>query len=72
MIYTYLNNSFVEEDKAFLHVSDLSIQRGYGIFDFFRVMDSYPLFIEDYSSFIRSAKEMHLNIHMSRHSSRNI
>ncbi|MBX2962242.1 MAG: aminotransferase class IV family protein [Cyclobacteriaceae bacterium] len=63
MIYTYLNNSFVEEDKAFLHVSDLSIQRGYGIFDFFRVMDSYPLFIEDYLERLYvSAKEMHLNI----------
>lgn len=62
-MYTFLNDSFVPDDKAFLHVSDLSIQRGYGIFDFFRVMDNYPLFIEDYLERLYvSAKEMHLKV----------
>jgi D-alanine transaminase/branched-chain amino acid aminotransferase len=62
-MYTYLNDTFVPEEKAFLHVSDLAIQRGYGIFDFFRVIDNYPLFIEDYlERLYHSAAEMHLAI----------
>ncbi len=62
-MYTFLNDSFVDDSKAFLHVSDLSIQRGYGVFDFFRVMDNYPLFIEDYLERLYvSAKEMHLKV----------
>jgi len=62
-MYTFLNDAFVPEDKAYLHISDLAIQRGYGIFDFFRVMDNYPLFIEDYLERLYvSAKEMHLKV----------
>ena len=36
-MYTYLQNQIVPEEKAFLHIRDLSVQRGYGIFDFFKV-----------------------------------
>lgn len=62
-MYAYLNDTFVPEEKAVLHISDLAIQRGYGIFDFFRVMNNYPLFIEDYlERLYTSAEEMHLNI----------
>lgn len=62
-MYTYLNDSFVPEEKAFLHISDLAIQRGYGIFDFFRVINNYPLFIDDYlDRLFVSAQEMHLKI----------
>lgn len=31
----FINNQFVEESKATLGITDLSIQRGYGVFDFF-------------------------------------
>jgi branched-chain amino acid aminotransferase len=62
-MYTYLNDAFVPEENAYLHVSDLAIQRGYGIFDFFRVIDNYPLFIEDYLERLYfSSAEMHLTI----------
>lgn len=72
-MYTYLNDSFVPEEKAFLHISDLAIQRGYGIFDFFRVINNYPLFIEDYlERLFVSAREMHLNIPCSSDTLREI
>ncbi len=60
-MYVYLNDRLVESEKAVLHISDLAIQRGYGIFDFFRVRDHVPLFVEDHlDRFIRSANMMHL------------
>jgi branched-chain amino acid aminotransferase len=60
-MYVYLNDRLVESEKAVLHISDLAIQRGYGIFDFFRVRDHVPLFVEDHlDRFIRSANIMHL------------
>ena len=38
-MWTFLNQEFVENGQAVLHVSDLSVQRGYGVFDFFRHRD---------------------------------
>jgi branched-chain amino acid aminotransferase len=61
-MYVYLNDQFVEADKASLHISDLAIQRGYGIFDFFRVRDNVLLYVEDHlQRFIHSAELMHLS-----------
>ncbi len=45
-MWAFINNQFVEAEKAVLPVSDLSIQRGYGVFDFFRTVDNVPLFID--------------------------
>ncbi len=60
-MHIFLNAEFVEADKATLHVSDLAIQRGYGIFDFFRVRNNVLLFVEDHlDRFLHSAKLMHL------------
>ncbi|MDB5191752.1 MAG: hypothetical protein JWQ96_1315 [Segetibacter sp.] len=44
----YINNTFINEEEASLHVSDLSIQRGYAVFDYFRIRDNVPLFLDDY------------------------
>lgn len=42
-------------------VTDLGVQRGYGIFDFLRVTDHVPLFQDDHlERFFNSAKEMRL------------
>ena len=58
-----LNDRFVENNEAVLHVSDLSMQRGYGIFDFFRTVNGMPLFIEDhFNRFYTSAEAMHLPV----------
>jgi len=61
-MYVYLNDQFTEQEKASLHISDLAIQRGYGIFDFFRVRDNVLLYVNDHlDRFIRSASIMHLS-----------
>ena len=66
-MYVFVQNQFVESEKAVLHVSDLAIQRGYGIFDFFRVRDNVLLFVEDHlDRFLRSAAIMHLQPLLSK------
>ena len=62
-MYTYLQNKIVPAEKAFLHVRDLSILRGYGVFDFFKIKDGHPFFLNDYlERFYNSAKIMHLTV----------
>lgn len=58
----YINNGFIKAENAMLHVGDLAIQRGYAAFDFLRVLDNKPLFIDDYiDRFFRSAATMRLH-----------
>jgi len=65
--WTFLNDQFVPEEKAFLHFRDLSIQRGYGVFDFFKVLNSTPVFLEDHlNRFYFSAEQMRLNIEYAK------
>ena len=69
----YLNDQFVKNEEAVLHVSDLSMQRGYAIFDYFRTVNAVPLFMEDHlDRFYTSADAMHLDICKSREEIRNI
>ncbi|MFN0291165.1 aminotransferase class IV [Pedobacter helvus] len=65
--YTYVNGEIVLESEAKLLVTDLAVQRGYGIFDFLKLVNGKPIFIEDYfNRFYNSAKEMNLNIGLDR------
>ncbi len=65
--WTFLNDQFVPEEKAFLHFRDLSIQRGYGVFDFFKVLNSTPVFLEDHlNRFYFSAEQIRLNIEYAK------
>lgn len=65
--WTFLNEEFVEEEKAVLHHRDLSFQRGYGLFDFFRLIGNDPLFLDDHlDRFYFSASEMRLPVPVSR------
>lgn len=60
--YDFVNDSFIDSAKASLHVSDLSIQRGYGIFDFFKTINNKPIFLQDHlERFYNSAAKMHLH-----------
>lgn len=60
-LYVSINNEPVPASEAKLGVNDLSIQRGYGIFDFLKVIDNRPIFIEDHlDRFFRSAGEMNM------------
>lgn len=65
--YTYVNGEIVLENEAKLLVTDLAVQRGYGIFDFLKLVNGKPIFIEDYfNRFYNSAKEMNLEIALDR------
>ena len=46
--WAYINDDFVREEKAVISVRDLSVLRGYGVFDFFRTVNHQPLFIDDH------------------------
>lgn len=66
-MYTIINDDFMLQSEAQLHVSDLSIQRGYGIFDFFKVLDSKPIFLDDHlDRFYGSAGTMNLPVKYQR------
>ncbi len=45
-MWTFINGDWTEAEKATVHVSDLAVQRGYGVFDFFRTADDTALFID--------------------------
>jgi len=65
--WVFLNGDFIEEPKAMLHFTDLSFQRGYGIFDFFRLVEIEPLFLEEHlNRFYLSAQNMYLPVPLSR------
>jgi branched-chain amino acid aminotransferase len=66
-MYAFVENQFVPIEKATLHVSDLSIHRGYGVFDFLKIGDGHPFFLNDYlDRFFRSASVMKLHVPVSR------
>ncbi|GEO10612.1 aminotransferase class IV [Segetibacter aerophilus] len=44
----FINDRFIDEKEASIGISDLSVQRGFGIFDFFRTYRYVPLFLDDY------------------------
>lgn len=47
-MWTFINGDWIEAEKATLHISDLSVQRGYAVFDFFRTVNHKPLFLDDH------------------------
>lgn len=65
--WVFLNDDFVEDGKASLSYRDLSFQRGYGIFDFFRLIENEPAFLDDHlDRLFFSAREMRLPIPVER------
>ncbi len=57
----FVNDLFVKEEEATLKVGDLSIQRGYAAFDFFRTVEKKPLFLNDHlDRFYNSASLMQI------------
>ncbi|MES1224398.1 MAG: aminotransferase class IV [Bacteroidota bacterium] len=65
--FVVINDSFIAEDKAALSVNDLAIQRGYGIFDFFRTINGKFIFIDDHlDRFFHSASKMRLPVNMAK------
>jgi len=65
--YISINHELYTEEDAKISVSDLSIQRGFGIFDFLKTINNKPIFLEDhFDRFYNSAKEMNLTIGVDR------
>lgn len=63
----FLNGRYLQEAEAVLHASDLSMQRGYAIFDFCRSVNGRVLFLDDYlDRFFASASAMFLPVRQSR------
>lgn len=57
----FINDRFIDEKDASIGIGDLAVQRGYGIFDFFRTTNHVPLFLDDYlDRFFSSANQLHL------------
>ena len=57
-------SSFAETGMS---LNDLLIQRGYGIFDYLRVVDNKPLFVEDHlDRLYQSASIMHMEVPQSK------
>lgn len=69
----FINGQFIEEKEASIGIADLSVQRGYGIFDFFRTKKNVPLFLDDYlDRFFSSANLLHLQPAYDKEAIRNI
>ncbi len=67
MMYISINNKLFLQEDANISVADLSIQRGYGIFDFLKTINNKPIFLQDYfNRFYHSAKEMNLEVELNR------
>lgn len=66
-LVVWVNDSLIPADEAMLNITDLAVQRGYGIFDFFKTIDGKPVFLEDHlDRFFRSAVLMRLHVSKSR------
>ena len=66
-IYCFAQNQISLIENAGVPVGDLLVQRGYGIFDYLRVANNKPLFIEAHlDRLFNSAKIMRLNISPSK------
>ncbi len=46
--YSSINGSFLKAGQAALQVNDMAIQRGYAVFDFFKVVNKSPVFLDDH------------------------
>lgn len=65
--YTLVNGVFLPAESASVIITDLAVQRGYGIFDFFKTINGRIIFLDDHlDRFFHSAGEMHLPVRLMR------
>lgn len=63
----WFNGSWKKASEVHVSVKDVGFLRGYGIFDFFRIMDGKPVFLSDHlDRFMRSATLMGLTLGYSK------
>ena len=59
----YVDGTYVEEDQAQIPVTDLSVLRGYGVFDFLRTYNGFPFHLTGHLNRLeRSAKLIGLSL----------
>jgi D-alanine transaminase/branched-chain amino acid aminotransferase len=64
--FVVINDEFIPADQARIAINDLAIQRGYGIFDFFKTVNGIPVFLDQHlERFYRSAERMRLSFDRS-------
>jgi D-alanine transaminase/branched-chain amino acid aminotransferase len=69
----YINGAFVSSNEASVSVTDLALQRGYGIFDFFKIINGKPIFLDDHlDRFYSSASFMQLQAGKTKSEIKNI
>jgi branched-chain amino acid aminotransferase len=67
MIYCTVNGNLFDAMKATIGINDLALQRGYAIFDYFKILNGRPIFLEDHlNRFYRSAANMRLVVGFSK------
>lgn len=65
-MYSIINGELVKAEEAKISITDLSIQRGYAVFDFFKVKNYRPAFLYDHlSRFYKSAAALRLPVGVS-------
>lgn len=63
----FVNGQILPYTQAHLHVSDLAIHRGFGVFDFFKIENDTPYFLDDYMDrFYNSAETLRLTVPFQR------
>lgn len=64
---SFINKTFINFEDAVIPVSDLGFQRGYGVFDFLRVKEQQPLFLDAHiNRLYRSLEYMRLQLPYSK------
>lgn len=65
--WAYYNNDFILETDCRVPAGDLAVQRGYGVFDFFKTVEGTPVFLDAHiDRFFRSAEAMRLPVGLSK------
>ena len=65
--YAFMNGTIVPAQDANINITDIGLLRGYGVFDFFRVIDGKPIFVNDYlDRFERSVAGLYLSMPYTR------
>ena len=71
--WVYLNGKFVRKEEALMPIDTTGALRAYGIFDFLRIRNGKPTFLEDHlNRFDRSQKFLELSKLISKEEIRNV
>jgi D-alanine transaminase/branched-chain amino acid aminotransferase len=61
--YTYMHNGEIKDTDRLISVRDTAPLRGYGLFDYFKVIEGVPVFVEDHiARLLKSCEGLDLSI----------